>query len=143
MELTSPSTQAESSSKVLFRKCPGSRFFLGHHSSLISAYIVSKANKNVISCTIGSDGKFTSCVENPLTGVSVDSLNRIALQGSYAYITNNAQAASTGSVIKCEIGAGGKLNNCAAIPGLSFDSGLIDADSNGSDIRFLFTASQQ
>jgi hypothetical protein len=108
-----------------------------------TAYIVSKANKNVISCTIGSDGKFTSCVENPLTGVSVDSLNRIALQGSYAYITNNAQAASTGSVIKCEIGAGGKLNNCAAIPGLSFDSGLIDADSNGSDIRFLFTASQQ
>lgn len=118
------------------------------------AYIVSQANKNVISCNVGSDGRFTSCTANTL-GVPVDILNRVAVQDKYVYITNTSHEANTGSLIKCEMAANGKLKDCT-VTGQPFDSGDMNPskseapgriynaiDSNGSDIKFLYSDTQQ
>lgn len=114
------------------------------------AYIASKTAKNVISCTIGNDGRFTSCTANSL-GVPVDIVNRVAVQDKYVYVTSTSEAANTGSLIKCEVAANGTLKDCAST-GPTFDSGFMGVsvsanpdiqytaiDSNGSDIKFLFT----
>jgi len=102
------------------------------------AFIASRHNGDVVSCKINSSGKFSDCTAYPLTGATVENLNRIAVQGNYVYVTNTAESTSAGSVIRCAVESDGALSNCSALSSLSFNSGLVDTDSYGSDIRFLY-----
>jgi len=95
-----------------------------------TAYIVSSANKNVIRCEVGSDGTFTSCVDNALAGITASSPYRIGVYGNYAYITNASTTAADNNVFKCSINSDNSLGTCAA-------AGASNIGSELDDIKFL------
>ena len=95
-----------------------------------TAYIVSSDNKNVIRCEIGTDGTFTSCADNALTGVTALSPYRIGIYGNNAYITNASSTAADNNVYKCSISSDNTLGACAA-------AGVTNITSELDDIKFL------
>jgi hypothetical protein len=93
------------------------------------AYVLTRYANKVIQCSFNSTtNTMTACAETtPLSTLTGITPRNIAVQGNFAYITDSAAAAAGNSIVKCSIGAtDGRLGSCAAVPNLTFTSGIVD-----------------
>jgi hypothetical protein len=94
-----------------------------------NAYIVTRYGNRVIQCSYNSTANtMTACVPTaPLAGLADLAPRHLAVQGSYAYITDTSQTAAQNSIVRCTIGAAdGKFESCAVVPGLTFTTPIAD-----------------
>jgi hypothetical protein len=96
-----------------------------------NAYILTRYSNSVVQCSYSSTANtMTGCIRTtPLTGLGSITPRNLAIQGSYAYITDSSQTSAENSVIKCAINEiNGRFEKCAATAGLAFSTQIADIE---------------
>lgn len=95
------------------------------------AYVLTRYGNRVIQCAYnGTANTMTACVATtPLAALTGITPRHLAIQGSYAYITDSSRIAAENSIVKCTIDeADGQFGSCAVVPGKIFTTQIGDIE---------------
>lgn len=96
-----------------------------------NAYILTRYGNWVVQCSYNRTANtMTACTRTtPLASLPGITPRHLAVQGSYAYITDSSRTADENSIVKCTIGAtDGKFGSCAVVSGPSITTQIADIE---------------